>query len=795
MPLKLATLTINVPGLKASSGVQKQKLTKLIKPLLAEAGVRQAIVDAYNRYAGKITNVPVGIPGPDIFISVPGGDREPELRGDKKAKWPACRLVIFLDNKNPPNPISIELYPGVGRKGLDKGLAKHGPFGTTDFAYAGYISCLVSSKLPQIGDQRTGSPITNKVVTQLNLDAQRLFGLGATTVNALPKTEGFCVVWRDPALFAAAEAVQAAVRDKADDIHSQMHTLLGKILNGEDPTEAIQHLKDAEEALVEAKRIRDEESAPLGLRPGGGAAAAGPPPPAAAEVQSYPPLPTSLVVPDVNRNGSVLDLDDDGVWDDRPALPPADSAAPADGTPDLTAEETEIIAELTQIKNAGDAHAAEITAMASSFLADLEILKSNPEDRQEVFDAAGEWLDEQRPAAPGGAAAESPAKQRPRLESPAGPGGAAKPPATAPANEGGAAAESPTGAAGLPVMNPTQTLAFVGGRPVIFKGGFLGSINPSVPFGPDSNAATMQALFRLSSLEDFASNGAYGKMFTGKTPAPSQVIVKLQRRTDEAVIGLKVAKRLTDCDVVRFVATTSETAIATIMEAMDGDCLKPKRKFTDVEKDTFCKVLDALRTCLNANGAAFTDMKPANVGYKRFRTPTSGLDITFRLLDLDGLCSLKGKRGRAAATYPVIAQFMLDDGKERGNSATTAKYLNLQTDYAFALTKLLMLCKNRTTESIKAFFSHERFVLDPENAKPKPNQITAIKFARVQRPLLLKLIQATATTGGATLRAATEAIAALNEAQRIETEQGWPHYWEIQRNRGRKNTYRGYTFN
>ena len=121
---------------------------------------------------------------------------------------------------------------------------------------------------------------------------------------------------------------------------------------------------------------------------------------------------------------------------------------------------------------------------------------------------------------------------------------------------------------------------------------------------------------------------------------------------------------------------------------------------------------------------------------------------------------------------------MLDDGVERGHSATTAEYMRLQTKFAFALTKLLVVCNDIKTNGIKTYFSHERFVLDTRGPKSEDAQAKAIKLARDQRLPFLEIIRNGANTGGVTETAATEAIDALKKAQRYEETPGFSHFWK-----------------
>ena len=135
------------------------------------------------------------------------------------------------------------------------------------------------------------------------------------------------------------------------------------------------------------------------------------------------------------------------------------------------------------------------------------------------------------------------------------------------------------------------------------------------------------------------------------------------------------------------VSTDTTSFYLTFMDPLDGDCTGVMGGLTLTDTDeknrnSFVQFMNTLRTCLREHGATYNDMKPGNIGYKR-----RGNTYKFLLIDLDGI-------NDRMSTYPAIKRFtgVKEDDFPLDPNERKEEF-DLQTDYAFAVTKLIV-CLN-----------------------------------------------------------------------------------------------------
>lgn len=185
------------------------------------------------------------------------------------------------------------------------------------------------------------------------------------------------------------------------------------------------------------------------------------------------------------------------------------------------------------------------------------------------------------------------------------------------------------------------------------------------------------------------NRGSFGFVYSG-TVNGGEFAIKIQKLTAKAVMGLKAAKVLSDCDIAPFRAIkleteTGEAYIATLMPKYTGDCKDiPTLSLSD--RKLFFEFMKRLQGCIQEHEIAYTDMKPRNVGYSQ--TDQGGL--IFRLLDLDGT-------NNDVFSFPLIQRFA--DGNKK-----SPEQMKLESEYAFAITTMIVCSNKQDREGIEGKF-------------------------------------------------------------------------------------------
>jgi len=192
--------------------------------------------------------------------------------------------------------------------------------------------------------------------------------------------------------------------------------------------------------------------------------------------------------------------------------------------------------------------------------------------------------------------------------------------------------------------------------------------------------------------------GAYGRVLSGVAKNGPRFTIKLQDYDLKKQRSLEVAQALQKCNLVSFKSFRNriemtlngkragvKMVLATFMEHLDGDCSQlgfgSRSENNPLYRRGFVTFMDNLRSCLEENGASFCDMKPGNVGYKKFEQRGRPDQFQFTLIDLDGI-------NDDIATYPLIARFANNyEGPQKSED------MKAQTEYAFEITKLIVCLK------------------------------------------------------------------------------------------------------
>jgi hypothetical protein len=213
--------------------------------------------------------------------------------------------------------------------------------------------------------------------------------------------------------------------------------------------------------------------------------------------------------------------------------------------------------------------------------------------------------------------------------------------------------------------------------------------------GQETLAANIRYDGKPITIPKMVGSGTYGMVHLAQVTGGPKFVIKVQEIDEDAEFGMKTAEALRECDLVSFraveVSTDTTSFYLTFMDPLDGDCtpgvmggltLTDGSDADEKNRNSFVQFMNTLRACLRHRGATYNDMKPGNIGYKR-----RGNTYQFSLIDLDGISD-------RVSTYPAIERFVgsSEDDYAR-KSDDRVREFNLQTDYAFAVTKLIV-CSN-----------------------------------------------------------------------------------------------------
>jgi hypothetical protein len=289
--------------------------------------------------------------------------------------------------------------------------------------------------------------------------------------------------------------------------------------------------------------------------------------------------------------------------------------------------------------------------------------------------------------------------------------------------EEGAAAEGPGPAKKSKVFDIEETLNIGAGSSVLDGTRSIVDaievVRPELPFTTDMTKHRFSDIFKVKDsttpiifkiLKHSGSNGHVAKGTHGR----GDVVVKVQTATHNEAQRLKalVGTMSDTCRLVKFRAFVRGEYIATVMEAMDGDC----RKLTpaEMEDNGFTGLfLRQLYRCLEERKMTMTDMKLENIGYKSVRPG----ELEFRLLDLDAINDV-------VSTYPATTAYI---SFFKAGSKYREKHMPLQSNYAFHLVRLAAALEEDPRKRLLDVLHFTRFETTGQSFLPHEERILRLE--------------------------------------------------------------------